>query len=232
MHGVILRFGIPKIVVSDIGSNFIADTMKEVTKLLKIKKLLTTPYHPQSNQVERFHRSLSTYLKSYVQNENADWAKYLDFAIFTYNNTYNSTTGFAPNELVFGNAFEIPCDITTKKVPIYNYENYANEIRHKLKSMYDLARDNIIKRKEENKYYYDGRAKTSTLHLKINDLVLLLKSKKDFKFEQPYEGQFRVEKMLSPVTILIRKGKKSMKVHMDRVKLAKADYGIKAPPPI
>lgn len=232
VHGLLLRFGIPKIIISDNGTNFIADTMKEVTKLLKIKKLLTTPYHPQSNQVERFHRSLSSYLKAYVQNEDADWARYLDFAIFTYNNTYNSTTGFAPNELVFGNAFEIPCEITARKIPIYNYDNYANELRHKLKTMHDLARENIVKRKEENKYYYDGRAKTSTLELKPNDLVLLLKPKKDFKFEQPYEGPYRVEKILSQVTVLIRKGKKSIKIHMDRIKLAKADYGIKTPPPI
>lgn len=232
IHGLILRFGIPKIIVSDNGSNFIAETMKEVTKILKIKKLLTTPYHPQSNQVERFHRSLSTYLKAYVQNEDADWAKYLDFAIFTYNNTYNSTTGFAPNELVFGNAFEIPCEITARKIPIYNYDNYAHELRHKLKAMHDLARENIIKRKVENKNYYDGKAKTTGLNLKPNDLVLILKNKKEFKFEQPYDGPYRVEKILSPVTVLIRKGRKSIKIHMDRVKLAKADYGPKTPPPI
>lgn len=230
VHGVVLRFGIPKIVISDNGSNFIANTMKEVSKLLKIKRLLTTPYHPQSNQVERFHRSLSTYLKAYVQNEKADWAKYLDFAIFTYNNTYNSTTGFSPNELVFGNAFEIPCEVTTRKIPIYNYENYANELRHKLKTMHDLARENIIKRKEENKFYYDGRAKTSPLDLKPNDLVLILKNKKKFKFEAPYEGPYRVERILSPVVVLIRKGRKSIRVHMDRVKIAKADYGPRAPP--
>lgn len=53
-----------------------------------------------------------------------------------------------------------------------------------------------------------------------------------FKFEQPYDGPYRVEKMLTPVTVLIRKGKKSIKVHMDRVKLTSADYGLKTPPPI
>lgn len=232
VHGLILRFGIPKIVVSDNGSNFIAETMKEVMKLLKIKKILTTPYHPQSNQVERYHRSLSSYLKAFVDNEKSDWAKYLDFALFSYNNTCNSTTGFAPNELVFGHAFEIPCEITARKVPIYNYDNYSHELRHKLKTMHDLAREKIIKRKEDNKRDYDKRAKTSALNLRPNDLILLLKSKKDFKFEQPYEGPYRVEKVLSPVVILIRKGNKSIKVHMDRVKLAKADYGSKTPPPI
>lgn len=46
VHGLILKFGFPKIVVSDNGSEFYSATMKGVTKLLKIKMPLTTPNHP------------------------------------------------------------------------------------------------------------------------------------------------------------------------------------------
>lgn len=63
----------------------------------------------------------------------------MDYALFVYNNTYNSTAGFAPYELIYGRANEIPCEITNQRVPIYNYENYVSELRSKLRSMHQLA---------------------------------------------------------------------------------------------
>lgn len=230
VHHMVLKYGIPKMVTSDNGTNFISDTMKQVAKLLKIKRILTTPYHPQSNQVERFHRSLSTYLKAFVQSEKENWSKYLDYALLVYNNTYNSTTGFAPFELIYGRANELPCEITGQRVPIYNYENYVNELRAKLRSTHQLAVENILKRKNENKRYHDSRAKTSILSLKRNDLVLVLKAKRDFKFDHPYDGPFRVENILSTVVVTIRKGNRTVKIHTDRLKKAEADYGLRAPP--
>lgn len=230
VHHVILKYGIPKMVVSDNGTNFISDTMKQVSKLLKMKRVLTTPYHPQSNQVERFHRSLSSYLKAYVQNEKENWSHYLDYALFVYNNTFNSTTGFAPFELIYGHANEIPCEITGRRIPVYNYQNYVNELRNKLHSMHQLAAENILKRKDENKRYHDSRTKANLLKLNRNDLVLVLKPKREFKFDHPYDGPYRVENVLSPVVVTIRKGNRAMKIHTDRLKKAEADYGAKTPP--
>jgi len=66
--------------------------------------------------------------------------------------------------------------------------------------------------------------------LKENDLVLIKKAVKDGKFDQPYEGPYRVENILSPVTVLIKEGRKSIKIHKDLLKLAEADYGEKTPP--
>lgn len=86
--------------------------------------------------------------------------------------------------------------------------------------------------KMTNKVNYDKNRDEKRLQLKVNDLVIILKAKKAFKFEEAYEGPYRVEKILSPVSILVRKETRSMKVHIDRVKLAKADYGNKVPPKI
>lgn len=51
---IILKYNIPKSVVSDLGSAFTADIFKEITKLFKIKKISTTPYRPNANIVENF----------------------------------------------------------------------------------------------------------------------------------------------------------------------------------
>lgn len=222
VHHILLKYGICEEIVTDNGTNFISDTMKQVNKLFKIRKILTTPYRPQSNQVERFHRTLANYLKTFIQNEQDRWCEYIDFATFAYNNSQNIATGFSPFELVFGRNSKLPSEITKRSFPIYNYENYASELRHKLKISHDIARDNLIKAKEKNKKYYDQHRYKSNLDLKINDLVLVLKAVKKYKFENPYEGPYRVEKIISPTVIQIKKGNKCMKINSDRVKLAKA----------
>lgn len=228
IHSVILKYGFPDEIVTDNGTNFISDTLKEVTKILKIKKTLTSPYHPQSNQIERYHRTLSTYLKIFVKNDPIYWDIYLDFATFSYNISQNSTTGFSPFELLFGYEIKLPSSITQNPIPNYNYENYAQEIRKKLQHAHIMAKEKILQRKKSNKMTHDKNV--NQLDLKRNDLVLVLKHKKNHKFDIPYEGPYRVEAITSPVTIKIRKGKKSYRIHVNRVKLATANYGPDTPP--
>lgn len=230
IHSVILRYGIPKEIVSDNGSNFVSETLREVNKLLRIKRIFTTPYHPRSNQIERYHRSLGNYMKSFIQANQNQWDDYLDYATFCYNITYNTTTGFAPFELIYGYNIKLPNNIIKNDTPIYNYDSYVNEVRTKLKRCHELAHQNIIKRKESNKKYYDRQVKN--ISLKKNDLVLVLKNKKDSKFDQPYDGPFRVERMVNPVIVQLKKGNKSIRVHLDKIKKAEANYDNNTPPEI
>lgn len=232
VHHVFMKYGISEEIVSDNGSNFISDLLKQVNKLFQVKQTLLTPYRPQSNQVEKYHKSLGNYLKAFVQKERDQWCEYLDFATFAYNNTHNQATGYAPFELVFGRSSKLPHQIKTRKIPIYNYENYANELRLKLKESHEYARDNLLRMKETNKKYYDRHRSKTNLHLKVNDLVLLLKAVKTFKFENPYEGPYRVEKIISPTVVLIKKKNKSLKINTDRLKPATANYGKDTPPPV
>lgn len=93
--------------------------------------------------------------------------EYIDFATFAYNNTENIATGFSPFELIFGKKSKLPSEIISKDVPLYNYDNYAMELRYKLKSMHDLARENLVEAKENNKKYYD-KNNSVTLFCYIN----------------------------------------------------------------
>lgn len=230
VHSVFLKYGLPELFVTDNGTNFISETLKEVNKLFKIKKVFTTPYHPQSNQIERFHRTLGNYMKAFVQNEQDLWCEYLDFATFAYNNSTNQSTGYAPFELVFGRKAKLPTEITNRTVPMYNYDNYAQELRNKLKHYHDLAREYTMQGKEVNKKKYDQGRDQNILRLQKNDLVLILNPNKKGKFDTPYEGPYRVIEEQGPVTILIKRKNKEVKIHKDRVKLATADYSGAIPP--
>lgn len=77
------RVGVPKELLTDQGSNFMSDLIKQVCKLLKINKLCTTPYHPEANGlVENFNGVLKKMLKIYAQKEPSNWDKFIPYILF------------------------------------------------------------------------------------------------------------------------------------------------------
>lgn len=177
--------------------------------------------------MERYHRTMGQYFRAYTQREPGKWHEYLPYAIFTYNITVNSTTGFSPHQLVFGYEVELPTGIINGRLT-YNYESYKHELQLQLRNLHEMAKRLIMERKHSNKTYYDRH--TKTLILKRNDLVLIKKEVKKHKYDNPYDGPYRVEKVISPAIIRIRKRNKSVVVHNDKLKLVQADHGSDIPP--
>ena len=59
VDGVITRHGVPEVLHSDRGGSFENEVIRELCKLLGMKKVKTKPYHPQSDGiVERLNRTL------------------------------------------------------------------------------------------------------------------------------------------------------------------------------
>lgn len=218
VKNVILKYNIPDFVVSDQGSAFLSEVFKEITKLFKIKKITTTPYRPNSNIVEGFHRTLGQHLTTCVHANPTSWHEHLDSAVFAYNNTINSATGYSPHELLFGYAVQLPDKIIKNNSPIYNYDNYKEELRFNLSKYWKIARENITIRKEKNKVYHDQSV--NPISLKAGDKVLIKKPFKKHKYSTPYDGPFIVNEILSPVTVKIKKGHKLIKIHTDKLKRA------------
>ncbi|PIK35096.1 hypothetical protein BSL78_28078 [Apostichopus japonicus] len=53
---IFTRVGFPKEILTDMGSQFTSDLMREISRVLQIKQLTTTPYHPICNGlVEKFN---------------------------------------------------------------------------------------------------------------------------------------------------------------------------------
>ena len=73
------RLGIPEDILSDLGTRFVSDCMKEVARLLSIKQLTTTPYHPMCNgMTEKFNRTLKIKLKRLCSEQPRQWHHYIN----------------------------------------------------------------------------------------------------------------------------------------------------------
>jgi transposase InsO family protein len=97
------RIGVPEEVLSDQGTQFMSHVMKEVSRLLSVTQLVTTPYHPMCNGlVEHFNGTLKLMLKRMCAEKPKDWDRYLPALLVAYREAPQKSLGFAPFELIYG----------------------------------------------------------------------------------------------------------------------------------
>lgn len=218
---IICRHGVPESILTDQGSNFLSTCLKEVCKLLKITKLQTSPYHPQTNgALERSHRGLAEYLRNFVQKDPLEWCQWVPYAMFVYNTTPHSTTHFTPHELVYGFQASIPTSLSTNPTISYNYDNYCTELKARLQHSHLIARQNIISSKQKSKIAYDKN--TKTINFKVGDMVLLRNEARKGKLDSIWLGPYKITEIYSPENSVIQvKNNKLKTIHNNRLLLYK-----------
>ena len=105
------KFGLPRIIQSDCGSNFTSRYFKEMLEL-GIKHVTSSPYHPESQgQLERFHQTMKTMIKKYCLENGLDWDKELPYLLFALRSAPSEALGYSPFQLVFGHSVRGPLDV-------------------------------------------------------------------------------------------------------------------------
>ena len=84
---VFARVGIPDEILSDQGTNFMSTLLEEVYRLLQVKRIRTSPYHPQTDGlVERFNGTLKMMLRKFVSRNQKDWDRLEEITELVKNN--------------------------------------------------------------------------------------------------------------------------------------------------
>jgi len=71
--------------------------------------------------------------------------------MFTYNTTPHTATGYTPFELVYGYQAEIPTALTKPPKPTYNDDDYAQELKERLRATNQLAKEHVKEEKHKAK---------------------------------------------------------------------------------
>ena len=106
------RLGVPEEILSDLGTQFVSNCMKEVSRLLSIKQLTTTPYHPMCNGlVEKYNGTLKAMLKKLCADQPRQWHRFINALLFAYREVPQESTGFSPFELFYGRTVRGPMHV-------------------------------------------------------------------------------------------------------------------------
>src|SRR6202020_3259171 len=87
----------PRYIISDCGSTFVSKFTKEWYKILSIKGLPTTAYHPQGDgQSERMNQEVEIFLRHFINHQQDDWTDWLSLAELFIANRESSSTNVSP----------------------------------------------------------------------------------------------------------------------------------------
>ena len=223
---VFMRFSVPEQLHSDQGPQFESQLVKEVCKLLHIKKTRTTPYHPQCDgMVERFNRTLLNMLATHCKDHPWDWEQHICKVCMAYNTSLNSTTGYTPFYLMFGRQARLPVDvmyggtITDSQSP----SEYAVSLKKQLTAAFDTVRQTCKTQHERQKEQYNKRIHGDPHS--VGDWVWVLNPKvpknNTKKLFHPWKGPCKVVKRISECTYRIQylTGRRQRQVvHFNRLK--------------
>ena len=173
----ICHYGFPEKFISDQGRNFESDLIKELCKIAGVKKVHTTPYHPQGNgQCERFNSTLCNMLGTLSEEEKSDWKSHLGCMTHAYNCTKHASTTYSPYYLMFGRHPRLPIDVEFGLNKPNCSDNssisrYIQKLRRRLNYAFQKASKYSDQQVSKYKHSYDKSVKGPQLH--ENDLVLV-----------------------------------------------------------
>ena len=161
------RLGVPEEILSDQGVQFMSEVMQEVSRMLSVKRLVSTPYHPICNGLcEKFNGTLKRMLKRLCENKPKDWDRYVNAALFAYREAPQESTGFAPFELLYGRtvrgSVQILKQLWTKEIKqpeVKSSYEYIIDLRERMEEEIKVAHESLQQAQRRYKKYYDRKAK-------------------------------------------------------------------------
>ena len=94
IRGFYRQHGLPAVIVSDRGRQFVSILWKRICKILGIERRLSTAYHPQTDgATERMNQTVKTFLRTYIDFDQRNWVKLLFIIEFVINNKNAVSTG-------------------------------------------------------------------------------------------------------------------------------------------
>ena len=141
---VVKLHGVPRVIYSDRGSQFIASSWQELWRLMGTKLAFSTAYHPQTQGVvERMNAVVSQTIRCIIHETGniKDWGKILPTVELAINSLPNQTTGFSPFFLNYGYEPVTPVQLVkgNEEIKTESIGSFAKRIT----SVWELARDNL-----------------------------------------------------------------------------------------
>lgn len=215
VESLILKFGCPSIIKTDMGTEYRNEVFQHICKLLQINHNFSTAYHPETiGSLERNHRCLNEYLRHFINEQHDDWDSWLPYYTFCYNTTPHSEHTYSPFELVFGRQFQFSNNLTERIDPLYNTESYFAEMKYRLQTACSKAKMLLDKSKTRriNKTQYSNPIQITT------EDVVWLRIENRRKLDPAYSGPFKVINVEHPnVTIENTISKERQTVHKNRL---------------
>ncbi|GFV35391.1 retrovirus-related Pol polyprotein from transposon 17.6 [Trichonephila clavipes] len=161
---------------------------------------------PQSNAVERVHRTIKRVIKALCVESGEDWEGVLPLALFSLRTVAHESTGFSPTELVMGKNLRTPQTLVYEEWmeegnTSQSVVEYILQLNNRLKRCQDIAITRMKECQLKRKTWYDR----DVVERKFveGDLVMVLVTSKQNKLEVNWIGPGKVLSRISDTNYVI-----------------------------
>jgi len=208
------RFGIPNLIITDNGTNFIGREFLDFCDDHHIRVNCSAVAHPRTNgQVERANGMLLQGLKARIfkrlEKFGSRWFSELPSVLWSLRTTPSRATGYTPFFLVYGSEAVLPTDLDYGSPRVRAYDEQGNQtaLENAIDQL-DEARDVALLHSAK---YLQTLRRYHARHIRgrafcVGELVLrrVQTSKGRHKLSPPWEGPFVIDQILRPGTYKLR----------------------------
>ena len=186
---VFCRYGAPQTISSDQGTEFVNDTISELTTLFKCTQGFTIGYRPQA---ERANREILRHLRAKVLSDRVKkfWSLALPIVQRIMNALKSSATGYAPSTIVYGNCVDLDRGLMAGYKPS-EQTTYNDYVTH----LHQLQVHCIAASQRHLAIKHDRVTQSGLSHeLTVGSYVVMshLETSVDTKLDSPYTGPYLI----------------------------------------
>jgi transposase InsO family protein len=196
-QNIVCRFGVPKAITVDNGTQFDAETFKAFCDQIGTKIHFASVRHPESNGlVERANGIIITgIMKSIFNQSKGKWPDELIKVVWNHNTIISRSIGFTPFELMFGDEAITPEEAKTgsiRTLALAEDEEDCKITKDTIEGTRLQAIDHINKYQAETVKWRDRKVRLK--NIKLGHLVLRRVANPDIvgKLQLKWEGPFLV----------------------------------------
>ena len=234
VHHWVLVYGPPLLLLADNGKQSISKLFHEICRLLGVKNLFTTTYHPQTNgQVERFNRTIIAAIRHYVSDHPHDWDLFTDALTYACNTQPHDSTSIAPFELVLSRPpprLSFDAEPTVGKIG--TAAQYQTKWRVWLSALMSTAKVELEKRQARYKKNFDNRIGTPKDDIVVGYHVFIRKDyfnptkEYNHKLSPVVTGPYLVRQVDKHTVVIEIEDKTRERVSKERIVLTPSPSGV------
>jgi transposase InsO family protein len=193
----IQRFGVPKVIITDRGSQFESALFQSLARYFGFKHAHTTSYNPQANGlIENLHRPLKAALKA---DRSKSWLDRLPVVMMAFRNQIKEDLRASPSQLVLGTNVHLPADFFENTVP----QPYPSDL-HEIVRRFDQELKLL---KTSNTNTHSTRYQSFKLPGLSSCEWVWVKNNPGLTFDDKYLGPFQVTNRSATHFTIIKDGK-------------------------
>ena len=218
------RLGFPREIQCDLGTCFTSVLTTTFFEKFGIRVVHSSVHRPQSNPIERWHRSVKRLIKVLCLENGNSWERNLPHALLALRTVTHESTGYSPAELIHGRNLRTPeallyekwANVGEEETPV---TEYIFTLINRLKRCQELAVERMETSRERRKLWYDrGTVERS---FKPGDLVLVMNTARTNKMSVNWIGPGTIESKLSDTNYIVNvpgRREKSQIYHINLIK--------------